>query len=562
MTGLCDLPMELLLTIYSHIPTPYSGKFILDKLNRAGFNSPAVAHDILEDIRRGRAGLLNLGLTCKRLSTLPLESTWRETNFGLYAKDSQDAIVSMIAFLQNIREHPAQFSTIRKLFIYVDEDFATSAVIPEDSQDFVIQAAQSIGFYHERIVPGNRWRSLFQLSNAIKGKDSEPLMGALLLTIILHLPCVDDMAFNVSPRVWKYLQELYHCCMDSRLVVSSPNLDNDGAGTRDVKVDGSDAEQNAPALRPTGHRLQYTPLNTVRSFSFRNPQRAQRHDWVMCNRAYDCIFPLAPGAEVYCHGYDRSEACIMDHCKDLSGKLTPNLTSIVLVKMLMSPEALRQTLSDCRQLTKFIYMAQGETGHSSRDLTTGDVIEALEVHATTLRTICVDCRSKNKVHPIKSLEKFTALENLWLHVDSFFEFEESASVDPETHMYGIFQVPPSGIIPICRQIREKLRLAAAKKEFAGGNDSRRSDYEMTHPAFLNLPASLKKFHLSGPVRFLLSDFVSMWEKHAGQDPSQRLPNVLAIDLATQCSPTKNLLKWVNFYGFDPKFEIDPLPHLW
>ncbi|KAF4922583.1 hypothetical protein CGCVW01_v005180 [Colletotrichum viniferum] len=563
MTGLCGLPVELLLMTYSFIPAPYTGKRILDEIARAQSNSAAVAHDISKHIRRDRAGLVNLALACKRLSTLPLESTWRETNFGFYAKDSQEAIFLMIRFLRKVRKYPAQFSSIRKLFIYVDEAHATLAEIPDDSRDFVIQALQSIGFDYDRVIPGNSWYSDFKLSEAIQKDESEAIMGTLLLAIILHLPQVDDMAFNVTPYTWNYLQEFYKICMDRRLITQSLNSSSDDTGTRDVEGDRSDVERNASARGPTGHRQKYAPLNRVRSFSFRNPSRAKK-DWVMCNRAYDCLFPLAPGAEVYSHGYDRLEVCIFDDCKSLRGQLTPNLTSIVLVKMLMGPKALRQTLSDCRQLTKFIYVAQGEVAHNDRDLTAGDVIKALEIHAKTLRTICIDCRSLRKVHPIKSLETFTALENLWLHVDSFFEFKQGGACDPEMLIARSYMSASIGPVPsMFRNIQEKLLgLAANNSTCAGGNDSRLSDYEIMHPAFHSLPASLKKFHLSGPVRFLLSDLVSMWEKHASQRPAQRLPNVLAIDEAAQDWPTKHLLQCGNIHGLNIEFEIDPLPQLW
>lgn len=232
--------------------------------------------------------------------------------------------------------------------------------------------------------------------------------------------------------------------------------------------------------------------------------------------------------------------------------------------MLMGPKALRQTLSDCRQLTKFIYVAQGEVAHNDRDLTAGDVIKALEIHAKTLRTICIDCRSLRKVHPIKSLETFTALENLGLHVDSFFEFKQGGACDPETLIARSYMSASIGSVPsMFRNIQEKLLgLAANNSTFAGGNDSRLSDYEIIHPAFHSLPASLKKFHLSGPVRFLLSDLVLMWEKHASQRLTQRLPNVLAIDEAAQDWPTKHLLQCGNIHGLNIKFEIDPLPQLW
>ncbi|KAJ5013726.1 hypothetical protein K4K57_002440 [Colletotrichum sp. SAR 10_99] len=563
MTGLCGLPMELLLMTYFFIPEPYTGKRILDEIARAQSNSATVAHDISNNIRRDRAGLMNLALTCKRLSTLPLESTWRETNFGFYAKDSQEAIFLMIRFLWKIRKYPAQFSSIRKLFIYVDEASATPAKIPDDSRDFVIQALSCIGFDYDRVIPGNNWRSEFKLSEAIQTDDSEALMGTLLLAIILHLPRVGDMAFNVTPCTWKYLQEIYKGCMNHRLVSRSLTSSSDDAGTQDVESDGLDVEQNASARGPPGHMQNYAPLNTVHSFSFRNPQRAEK-GWVMCNRGYDCLFPLAPGAEVYSHGYDRLEACISEDCRSLRGQLTPNLTSIVLLKTLMGPKALRQTLSDCRQLTKFIYVAQGEVARNGRDLTAGDVIEALEVHAKTLRTICIDCRSLRKVHPIKSLETFTALENLWLHVDSFFEFKQGGACDPETLIESSYMAATIGSVPnMCRNIQEKLPgLAANNGTFAGGNDSRLSDYEIMHPALHSLPASLKRFHLIGPVRFLLSDLVSMWEKHASQDPIQRLPNVLAIDEAAQDLPTKDFLQYGKIHGLNIKFEIDPLPQLW
>ncbi|KAI8303498.1 hypothetical protein K4K61_006990 [Colletotrichum sp. SAR11_59] len=494
MTGLCGLPMELLLMTYSFIPAPYTGKRILDEIARAQSNSATVAHDISKHIRRDRAGLVNLALTCKRLGTLPLESTWRETNFGFYAKDSQEAIFLMIRFLRNVRKYPAQFSSIRKLFIYVDEVHATPAEIPDNSRDFVIQALESIGFDYDRVIPGNSWHSEFKFSEAIQMDDSEALMGTLLLAIILHLPRVDDMAFNVTPYTWKYLQEFYKGCMNRRLVAQSLNSSSDDTGTRDAEGDGSDVEQNALARGPTGHRQKYAPLNT----------------------------------------------------------------------MLMGPKALRQTLSDCRQLKKFIYVAQGEVARNDRDLTAGDVIKALEVHAKTLRTICVDCRSLRKVHPIKSLETFTALENLWLHVDSFFEFKQGGACDPETLIARSYMSASTGSAPsMCRNIQEKLLgLAANNGTFAGGNDSRLSDYEIRHPALHTLPASLKKFHSSGPVRFLLSDLVSMWEKHATQHPIQRLANVLAIDEAAQDRPTKHLLQCGNIHGLNIEFEIDSLPQLW
>ncbi|KAF6832370.1 hypothetical protein CPLU01_06195 [Colletotrichum plurivorum] len=92
-----------------------------------------------------------------------------------------------------------------------------------------------------------------------------------------------------------------------------------------------------------------------------------------------------------------------------------NVTSLVLVKTRLHPSVLKQAFAPCTRLTRFIYQ-DPPLAHADPSLEPIDITELLIKSARTLRILCVD---DDGLHTISTLEKFTALEHLWLHVNTF-----------------------------------------------------------------------------------------------------------------------------------------------